>query len=55
MELVILVGLQGSGKSTFYRERFGSTHAHVSKDNFRNNRNPSRRQLVLAGEAAANR
>ena len=46
-ELVILVGLQASGKSTFYRERFAKTHEHVSKDLFSNNRNRNRRQAQL--------
>jgi predicted kinase len=50
-ELVILVGLQASGKSTFFRERFAATHKHVSKDLFRNNRNRNRRQRELV-EAA---
>jgi predicted kinase len=50
-ELVILIGLQASGKSTFFRERFAATHAHVSKDLFRNNRNRNRRQQELV-EAA---
>jgi predicted kinase len=31
-ECVILIGLPGSGKSTLYREQFGATHLHVSKD-----------------------
>jgi len=31
-ELVIFVGLQAAGKSSFFRERFGATHAQVSKD-----------------------
>jgi len=31
-KLVIFVGLQAAGKSSFFRERFASTHAHVSKD-----------------------
>ena len=35
MELVILVGLQASGKSTFARERFAGTHVYVSKDAMR--------------------
>src|SRR5438552_19148705 len=50
-ELIILVGLQGSGKSTFYQTFFPSTHDWVSKDRFRNNRNPARRQrkLIEAG------
>ena len=47
MELVIFVGLQASGKSTFFRERLSATHAHVSKDLFRNNKNPKRRQTQL--------
>ena len=32
MDVVILIGLPASGKSTFYRERFATTHALVSKD-----------------------
>src|SRR5215470_10453793 len=47
MQTVVLVGLPGSGKSTFFRQRFGATHVHVSRDNFRNARNPSRRQAAL--------
>jgi predicted kinase len=31
-EVVLLVGLQGCGKTTFYRERLAATHALVSKD-----------------------
>jgi predicted kinase len=53
MELVIFVGLQGSGKSTFYRERFAQTHTLVSKDLLRNNRRPERRQRQLIAEALA--
>jgi predicted kinase len=47
MEVVILIGLQGSGKSTFRRTRFDETYEVVSKDLFRNNRRPSRRQRQL--------
>jgi predicted kinase len=47
VELVIFVGLQASGKSTFFRERFAATHEHVSKDLFRNNKNRNRRQAQL--------
>ena len=47
MELIIFVGLQASGKSTFFRARFAATHEHVSKDLFRNNKNPNRRQTQL--------
>ena len=47
LELVVLVGLQASGKSTFFRERFAATHDHVSKDLFPNNRDRNRRQTQL--------
>jgi predicted kinase len=46
-ELVIFVGLQASGKSTFFRERFAATHEHISKDLFRDNKNRNRRQAQL--------
>jgi predicted kinase len=49
--LVVFTGLQASGKSAFYRERFAATHEHVSKDSFRNNKNPERRQRQLIREA----
>jgi len=32
MEAVILVGIQGSGKTTFYRQRFFETHLRISLD-----------------------
>ncbi|HEX8200167.1 MAG TPA: ATP-binding protein [Isosphaeraceae bacterium] len=51
MEVVVLVGLQGSGKSTFYRTYYAATHVLVSKDRFRNNRRPQRRQMQLIEEA----
>ena len=47
MELIIFVGLQASGKSTFYHARFSATHEHISKDLFRNNKNRNRRQRQL--------
>lgn len=54
LECVILIGLPGSGKTTFFRERFASTHTHVSKDNFRHARNRKDRQRkMLADELAA--
>jgi predicted kinase len=46
-EVVIFVGLQASGKSSFFLERFAATHEHVSKDLFRNNKNKNRRQAQL--------
>lgn len=45
METVLLIGLQGSGKSSFFGERFAQTHALVSKDLFPNARNRERRQM----------
>jgi predicted kinase len=51
MEVVLFIGLQGSGKSTFYRTNFASTHVLVSKDLFRSNRRPQRRQAHLIEEA----
>lgn len=50
VELVILCGLQASGKSTFRRERF-PRHVVVSKDLLRNNRRRDRRQRQLVAEA----
>lgn len=52
-ELVIFMGLQGSGKSSFYRARFADSHDLVSKDCFPKNRNPGRRQRQLIQEALA--
>jgi predicted kinase len=53
LEVVVLVGLQGSGKTSFYRQRFATTHALVSRDLFRHNPRPSRRQATLIEEALA--
>ena len=51
MELVIFIGLQASGKSTFFRLYWAATHELVSKDLMRNNKNRARRQTQLV-EAA---
>jgi len=53
MELVILVGLPGSGKSTFYRTRFAATHALVSKDVMKSARDKNARQERLVRAALA--
>jgi predicted kinase len=44
LELVIFVGLPGSGKSTYYREHYAATHVHVSKDLMPNVRARDERQ-----------
>ncbi|MEB3828555.1 ATP-binding protein [Phormidium sp. CCY1219] len=50
MELIIFIGLQGAGKSTFYRRNFAQTHVLISKDLMRNNKKPARRQAQLIKE-----
>jgi predicted kinase len=49
-ECVVLVGLPGSGKSTFYRRRFSTTHDHISKDLWPNVRNKPAHQERLLNE-----
>jgi hypothetical protein len=44
MEAVIFCGIQASGKSTFYRERFFDTHVRISMDLLRTRR---RERLLL--------
>lgn len=51
-ELVILCGVQGSGKTTFRRGRFPG-HVVVSKDLMRNNRRKELRQRELVEHALA--
>jgi predicted kinase len=45
MEAVIFVGVQGSGKTSFYRERFLESHVRISLDMLRTRQ---REQLLLA-------
>jgi predicted kinase len=52
-EVVVFIGLQGAGKSTFHAQRFAASHVLVSKDNFPNNSRPERRQQQLIAEALA--
>lgn len=49
--LAILIGLQASGKSSFYRAYLAESHVQVSKDLFRSNKRPARRQAQLIVEA----
>ena len=48
-ELIIFIGLPGAGKSRFYRARFASTHALISKDLMSSNRRPKNERQ--AGQA----
>jgi predicted kinase len=50
-ELVIFVGLPGSGKSTFYRDKLAASHVHVSKDLMGNARDRDARQLRVIDDA----
>jgi predicted kinase len=50
MEALIFVGVQGSGKTTFYRERFFDTHVRISLDMLRTRH---REQLLFAACLAA--
>jgi predicted kinase len=52
-EVVILVGLPASGKSTFYRMRFAGTHGLVSKDLMPNVKDRNRRQREVLDRALA--
>jgi predicted kinase len=52
-ELVLFVGLQASGKSTYYATHFAATHVHVSKDLMKNVRNRDERQQQLIETALA--
>lgn len=49
--LIIFIGLQASGKSSFFHQHFAATHELVSKDLMRNNKNRSRRQTQLIEQA----
>ncbi len=49
MEAVIFVGLQGAGKSTFYRQRFFDTHLRINLDQLRT-RHRERRLLEFCVE-----
>ncbi|APZ90552.1 AAA family ATPase [Fuerstiella marisgermanici] len=49
MEAVVFIGLQASGKSSFFKERFFSTHVRISLDLLRT-RNRERRLLAACLE-----
>jgi predicted kinase len=49
MEAILFVGIQGSGKTTFYKERFFETHVRVSRDMVKT----QRRERLLADACLA--
>jgi predicted kinase len=53
--VVVLIGFQGAGKTTFCEQRLAATHVLISKDRLRNNRRPERRQRRLIEQALAER
>ncbi len=55
-ECVIFIGLPGAGKTTFYRDRFAASHAHVSKDLWPHAKQRDlRQQRIVADLLAAGR
>jgi predicted kinase len=53
LECVILIGLPGAGKTTFYRQYFAATHTHISKDLWPHASGREARQRRLIDEALA--
>jgi predicted kinase len=51
IEVAILVGLPGAGKTSFFQARLADSHVHVSKDALGHGRDTSRRQLELVTQA----
>jgi predicted kinase len=47
VQVIVMIGLQGAGKTTFSKSRFAPTHDYVSRDYFRHNKRPRRRQREL--------
>jgi len=45
MEAIIFIGIQGAGKSTFYRERFFDTHIRINLDMLKTRR---REEILVA-------
>jgi predicted kinase len=52
-ELILFVGIQASGKSTYYATHFAATHVHVSKDLMKNVRDRDARQQQMIESALA--
>ncbi|MFQ6111101.1 MAG: AAA family ATPase [Nitrospinota bacterium] len=52
-ELILFIGPQASGKTSFYLERFSLTHAHVSLDRFGRKKNKRHKEWNLIRENLA--
>jgi predicted kinase len=52
-EVVVLMGLPGAGKTTFFEQRFAGTHVHVSRDRLRAERRPASELATVLAEALA--
>lgn len=50
-ELIIFVGVQAAGKTTYHHEHFAATHVHISKDLMPASRNREQRQRQEIAEA----
>lgn len=53
VELIIFVGLQAAGKSTYYHANLAATHVHVSKDLMKNTRDRDAKQQQMIEAALA--
>ncbi len=53
MEMILLIGIQGAGKSMFYKQRFFDTHVRINRDMLRTARRE--RMLIDACLAAGQR
>ena len=51
LELIVFVGMQAAGKSTYYRAHLAATHVHVSKDLMPNARNRDAKQSEMITQA----
>jgi predicted kinase len=53
LELIVFVGLQAAGKSTYFRTHLAATHMHVSKDLMKNTRDRDAKQQQMIEAALA--
>lgn len=53
LTLIIVMGLQGAGKTTFAQRHVAEGYARISMDLLRNSHHPTQRQLLLLREALA--